>query len=203
MAAREPSAGKARINLEKVSALFVEDASQGLDLLAQIFAGFGVRTPHRATSTEGAMHIVRSQEIDLIVVDAVLQGESSGYDFIRDLRRSKLEPACFVPVILVEGHTRFDQVSRARDCGANFVVAKPLTPRVLLDRVLWVARESRPFVDAGLYVGPDRRFQNTGPPAGTDGRRRTDLPPEIGEAVTPNMSQQDLDSFVKPVRAAS
>jgi hypothetical protein len=76
---------------------------------------------------------------------------------------------------VIQGHTPVDQIHKARDCGANFVVAKPITPRLLLERVLWIAQESRPFIELDGYVGPDRRFQNNGPPGGPGtGRRRTD-----------------------------
>ena len=91
---------------------------------------------------------------------------------------------------------------RARDCGANFVVTKPLAPRVLLDRIAWLGRETRGFVEIGDgYVGPDRRFKAYGPPAGEAGRRRDDLPLEVGEAVESNMSQDDIDALMNPRRA--
>jgi len=41
---------------------------------------------------------------------------------------------------------------------------KPVSPQVLFDRILWVARVPRPFIDAGVYVGPDRRFKAEKPP---------------------------------------
>ncbi len=76
---------------------------------------------------------------------------------------------------MVAGHTPIDQVEKARDCGANFVVAKPLAPRILLERVVWIAQESRPFVELDSYIGPDRRFHDVGPPKdGQPGRRRSD-----------------------------
>jgi hypothetical protein len=40
---------------------------------------------------------------------------------------------------------------------------------------MWIAQESRPFIELDGYVGPDRRFQNVGPPDGHGaGRRRAD-----------------------------
>jgi hypothetical protein len=45
----------------------------------------------------------------------------------------------------------------------------------LLQRILWVSRDKRPFVEVGEYLGPDRRFKMDGPPQGM-ARREGDKP---------------------------
>lgn len=85
-------------------------------------------------------------------------------------------------------------VQNARDCGAHYIVKKPLTPVVMLERILWIARESRPFIECDVYVGPERRHKNEGPPNGVP-RRRDDLPPEVGDAQEPNLSQDQVDNL--------
>jgi len=62
--------------------------------------------------------------------------------------------------------------------------------------VVWIAREGRKFVDCDTYVGPDRRIKNEGVPGGGQGRRRDDLPPDVGEAVMPNMDQDTIDGLL-------
>jgi DNA-binding response OmpR family regulator len=172
---------KLRINLERVTVLIIDGNAQGVDILRQLFSGFGVRTLLKASSGEEAKHIVSDREINLVVCNDVLP-DMAGYDFVRWLRRSKIEPNAFTPVILTSGHTKRSMVSEARDTGANFVIAKPISTKVLLERVVFVARESRPFLEAGEYTGPDRRFHEMGPPE-TGGRRRDDAPP--GTAASP------------------
>jgi len=166
-------APKGRVNLEKAAVLLLS-GHQSMDLLARIFNGFGVRQPYRCANMREAMEICRQTDLDIIVCDGALPGGET-YDFIAALRRSDLEPNRFVPVMVIQGHTPVEQIQQARDCGANFVVAKPITPKLLLERVLWIAQESRPFIELDTYVGPDRRFQNLGPPGGPGtGRRRAD-----------------------------
>ena len=195
-----PASAATRVNLEKASVLLLESTLQGSDIAAQILAGFGVRSPVRAATAEDAMRVCEGPPLDLIVCEPALPGVD-GYDFVRQLRRSRLEPNAFAPVLLVSAHTPKSQVVKARDCGANFMVVKPLSPRVVLDRILWIARENRAFIECDTYVGPDRRFQSLGPPSGTQGRRKDDLPPEVGAAVDPNMSQSEIDDLMKPRRA--
>jgi DNA-binding response OmpR family regulator len=166
---------KFRINLERVTALIVDGNPLGADILRQVLTGFGVRRLHRAGSGAEAEALVQEREINLIVSSDVLP-DMSGYDFCRWLRRSRIETNAFAPLIIVCGHTRRSDVQRARDSGANFVLTKPISTKVLLERVVWISRENRPFVEAGDYLGPDRRFQDLGPPE-SGGRRRGDPPP--------------------------
>jgi CheY-like chemotaxis protein len=166
-------APRGRVNLEKAVVLLLSPQT-GMELLARVLHGFGVRHPYRCHDAEQAMQTCREADIDLIVCDGSLPGGET-YDFIAALRRSDLEPNRYTPVMVIQGHTPLDQIQKARDCGANFVVAKPITPRLLLERVLWIAQEQRPFIELDSYIGPDRRFQNHGPPGGPGtGRRRTD-----------------------------
>ena len=94
------------------------------------------------------------------------------------------------------------QIETARDCGASFVLIKPISARVLLDRIVWIGRAGRLFVETEGYVGPDRRFRNDGVPGGGRGRRHDDLSTRIGAASEPNMSQDEIDTLMKPQKVS-
>jgi len=162
-----------RINLGKASVLIADASPGGLGVLLNILSGFGVRSFHKCSASAEAQSILRDSVVDLVITDSTL-ADTTGYDFVRWLRQSKVEPNCYAPVVMLTGHTRVSNITKGRDCGANFVVAKPLTAAVMLERILWVARENRPIIDAGEYVGPERRFRTLGPPPGVAGRRRED-----------------------------
>ena len=191
-----------KINLEKASVMLIDASSQGLDILTQVFAGFGVRTPHRCSQAKDAADLLRNVDVDLIVIEADLPGEMDGYDFVRWLRRSKLPQNAFASVMLVSGHTRGENVARARDCGANFIIVKPISPAILLQRVIWVAKENRQFVQCETYVGPDRRFKNAGPPPGAKPRRHDDIRTRLGAATAPNMAQDEIDNLMQPTKVS-
>ena len=195
----EPEKFKAptRINLERLSVALVDDNQQSLDILSQVVAGFGVRQIIKCENAEMAMQVAKKHPLDFIITDDQLAG-MNGYKFVEWLRREAGPPNAYIPVILVTGHSRMARVMKARDCGAHFLVAKPITPKVLLDRILWIAKDERVFVETSTYVGPDRRFKREGPPPGTKGRRSDDRPPEVGEASTPNLSQDQINDMLKP-----
>jgi CheY-like chemotaxis protein len=192
---------QARLNLRKASVLLLEPNHQNMQILSQVLLGFGASTFHRCESAEQARGVVDKTIVDLMIVEGqTAEGEPEGYDFVHWLRRSDLEPNAFAPVIITSAHTSTTNVARARDCGAHFIISKPIVPNILFERILWVARINRSFVNAGTYVGPDRRFKNDGPPPGVEGRRATDLKGEVGAPKEANMSQSEIDNFMQPKR---
>ncbi|HVY33256.1 MAG TPA: response regulator [Caulobacteraceae bacterium] len=189
------------INLSAASVLLVEPTNQGMDILSQICFGFGVRSPHRCFSAADAQEFLAKIPVDLIICEAELQ-DKGGYELIRWLRRSELDPNAKTSTVLISGHTPLRNVIHGRDCGANAVVVKPLTPKILLDRIIWLAADKRDFVQSETYAGPDRRWRNLGPPPGTAGRRRNDLSASVGQAIDPNLEQSDIDAMFRPTKVA-
>lgn len=185
-----------RINLTSAEVLLACGDAVGLDIMVEMFSGFGVHTPRRCPSGEQAQSMVRERIFNLIVVDAALS-DMDGYDFVHWLRRSELAPNCYAPVILINGHTTPSQIFKGRDSGASFVVRKPVAPMVMMQRILWLLADKRQFVTSPGYCGPDRRVRSTGVPIGMKGRRHDDLSAELGEAVTPNLDQNEIDAMFK------
>jgi len=159
------------INLSGAVTMVVDDSSFALELTSQALMGFGIRPKHTCLGAAEAMEILKEQNIDLLVVDCEMPG-IDGFELVRWLRRSGLDPNAFVPVIMTAAHIRRPRVSDARDCGASFIITKPFSATTLLERIVWVARDGRPFLEVGDYFGPDRRFRNA-PPPGEE--RRADL----------------------------
>jgi CheY-like chemotaxis protein len=196
--AKARSLSEARINLERAVVLIVQHSEPEMEVIRQMFGGFGVRRVLRAANQTEARQYLDREPIDLVLIENNLPGQD-GCDFVREIRRNDGQNR-MTSLILMSGHCRKDTVIRGRDCGANFFVAKPLTPRVMMERILWSALDLREFIEAPNYVGPDRRFKNLGPPLGEKGRRSTDLSAHVGEATAPNMDQATIDALFNPVR---
>lgn len=159
------------INLTSAVTMVVDDSSFALELTTQALMGFGIRARHTCLDAAEAMEILKEQTVDLLVVDCDMPG-IDGFELVRWLRRSGLDPNAFVPVIMTAAHIRRPRVAEARDCGASFIITKPFSATTLLERIVWVARDGRPFLEVGDYFGPDRRFR-TAPAPGEE--RRADL----------------------------
>jgi CheY-like chemotaxis protein len=180
-------AAKVRINLERAVVLIVDNAL-GLDILSAIFLGFGVRNLHRCRTLAEAIETAKTYQIDLIVMENLMENEDC-YEFVQSIRRSEADDNRFAPIVLLSAHTASSKVTKARDSGANFLIGKPISAKVLLERILWVAREKRQFLESDNFVGPDRRFHDLGPPEGKVGRRRGD-PAEAEPATTVALSDE-------------
>ena len=194
---------EAKLDLSKTVVMLLQNNSTEVDILGQVFQGFGVKGVRKSTSVDAAEGIVRHNEFDLLVIDAEMPG-GGGFNFVQNLRRMHDSPNRLVPVILVSGHTPHRSVLRARDCGANIVVTKPITPKVLFDRIVWLVKDVRQFVECDGYVGPDRRHKAYGPPPGTKGRRKDDLnATKLGTPSGPDLMQDEIDALLKPRRAVT
>lgn len=193
---------RTRVNLENVARLIVDENVQALDLLAGVLGSFGMRDLARATNSMEAMEIVKTRQIDLMMTDGQLP-VMDGYDLVRWLRRETDEEKRPIPAIVVTAHSRKSQVMRARDCGANFIVTKPITPKIILERILWASQGKRMFIETESYIGPDRRFRQAGMPEDfPDGRRRDDKPAEIAVLAGDNMTQDELNNMIAPQKVA-
>ena len=104
-----------------------------------------------------------------------------GFDLVKRIRGDYHNPNRHTPVIVLTGHAQARNVERARDCGANLVLAKPISPKMIYDRLLWIAEDPRPFVLSQGYIGPDRRFKE-GPQLGDADRRAGARPGTVAPA---------------------
>lgn len=190
-----------RFNLTETSILLVQSSTTEGDIYAQMLAGFGAKHMQRVETLAAAWALLSTERFDLILTDAKLS-DGDGYEFVRGLRRGPRNANTFAPILMLAGHTPRARVELARDCGAHFVISKPVSPAVLLERILWIARETRPFVECEVYVGPERRFKFEGPPDGV-GRRMNDLNGELGESQEPNLEQSEVDQMLQPQKVMS
>lgn len=186
-----------KMNLSGVSALLVDSDRHAVAILIQMLRGLGLDAPTVVESGENAKLRLKNNLYDLCIIEAMLP-DMNGAELIGFIRRLPA-PAKFMPVIVMTSYSNLRNVKAARDAGAHLVVKKPLSPKILFDRISWAATPNRAFVEVGAYTGPDRRFKFIGPPDG-QGRRKDDLPAEIGEATEPNMSQAEIDALVKPTK---
>lgn len=187
-----------KLNFSQIEALVVDADQYTTSILGQILRGFGLSHHVMVETGDDAKQRLGNGHYDLVICDAQLP-DMHGCDLIKWIRRQQSLTLKYVPIVVLTGYTQYSNVVALRDSGANIVVRKPVSPNILFDHIAWSARTDRPFIETDTYIGPDRRFKNTGPPEGV-GRRKTDLTVELGDAVEPNMSQDDVDTLLKPTR---
>ena len=157
-------------NLSGANTMVVDDSAIALSLTTEALRGFGIEARHVCSNSAEAIAVLMQHPVDLMIVDCEMPG-MNGHELVRWLRKSRLEPNAFVPVIMTAGHVRPSTVQDVRACGANFLIQKPFKAEVLLHHVIRIARDNRPFIETPDYSGPDRRF-NVAEPRDENERRK-------------------------------
>jgi CheY-like chemotaxis protein len=123
-------------NFNEASVLIVDENHGFMDIATQMLSGFGFRTFHRCSRLSEGQTFARDHETDLVLVDP-FPAANDGLTLIRELRQRQEPGAPHRVVIVMTGHTPLDLIKRAREVGADYVVAKPFSPATLLERILW------------------------------------------------------------------
>lgn len=144
------------VSLEKVRFLIVDDNVHMQQLVKAILKGFGARLVFEAKDGEEALHHLKRESIDIVILDYAM-GEEDGVGFIRRVRTSAESPSPYVSIIMLTAHAERSRVELARDAGANEFCSKPITAAELHRKIGAVIDHPRPFVRTDGYFGPDRR----------------------------------------------
>jgi two-component system, chemotaxis family, chemotaxis protein CheY len=184
-----------------MSFLIADPSPHSAAIVHGILRGFGVTRVVEARNTTDAIQILLDQKIDLMLCEPKLP-TNGGLAFVRSIRRSPDNPVRTIPIVVITGDTRTSVIKEARDSGANMVVAKPMSPATLYERLTWVAFNPRKYVDSERYFGPDRRFKIEGLPDGS-GRRVSDTAEVLEAEEGPALSQNEIDNLLQAARTGA
>lgn len=162
---------KAALNLNSLRFHVAEGSPFFQTILYGILHALGAQHIAVTGNGEDALERCRREQTDLLICDGSLP-MGDGFDVVRRIRTDNHNPNRHTPVIVLTSHAQVQTVQHARDCGANFVLAKPLSPKMIYDRLLWIAEDPRAFVIAPGYAGPDRRFKTEPCPLPQERRRQ-------------------------------
>ncbi|MET0544695.1 MAG: response regulator [Caulobacterales bacterium] len=132
-----------KFNFDKANAMVVDSNLLSLEVLSSILSGFGFRHIARFHDIRRAAEHIGSHGAEVIFIDPYSFGPE-GFDFVKETRAGRLGASAAAPIFVVTGHAFMRAVTEMRDAGASYIIAKPFSPTILLDRILWVAaNESR------------------------------------------------------------
>ena len=141
---------------DRLKVLVVDDNQHMRKLVVTILQAFGVVQIFEAGDGNKAWGMLRETNPDVVILDWMMDG-MTGIELVKLLRTSSQTPNPFVPVIMLSGHTSLDQVRQARDAGANEFLAKPVSVKAIMSRLVSVIEHPRPYVRTKAYFGPCRR----------------------------------------------
>ena len=127
-------------------------------LVASILKNAGVADARLASTIEDALREIQIHPPAAVITDARV-GAHSGLKLIEWLRRSSDSPCQTIPALVLTGLSHRSAIVGARDAGAHGVIAKPVAPHTLIEKMTAAATNPRPFVRSLRYVGPCRRIR--------------------------------------------
>lgn len=134
----QPAKPNESFDFKDAGVLMVDQSAGFMDVMAQMLLGFGFKKFHRFTNLERYQEHRESLSPDLILIDPCSARDET-MAFIQEVRRREAEYGNAMLVIVVTSKPSAEVVTTARESGADYVVAKPFSPKTLLDRILWAA----------------------------------------------------------------
>ena len=151
-------------------AMVLDPQPASAKLVADLLKEMGARQVICANRTAKGLELIASVDPLLICIEGGAGADFDGLDLVRRLRRSSL--SCRrAPVIMITGEATVDSIKLARDSGVHEFLRKPFTAKDLFRRVENVVLKPRVWIDAQMYVGPDRRRFNSGEFVGSKKRQ--------------------------------
>jgi CheY-like chemotaxis protein len=142
--------------LEALRVLVADDNQHMRAILVVMLNSFGIKAIREVKDGADGMEALRRWPADLAVVDFQME-PVDGVAFTRLVRTAPDTPNPYLPIIMLTGHSEMARVTEARDAGVNEFIVKPLTAKVLVDRINACIYRQRPFIRCEDYFGPDRR----------------------------------------------
>lgn len=143
-------------SLSDLHLLIVDDNAQMRHVLRCLLRAGGIHTVSEAETGAEALEVMRASPVDLILLDWKM-APIDGLAFTRMVRINETSPNPYVPILMLTAHTEASRVAAARDAGVTGFVKKPISARLLFDRISFALTDTRMFVRTPDFFGPDRR----------------------------------------------
>jgi DNA-binding response OmpR family regulator len=145
-------------NFKNAAVVMIDASPLALEVVTGILSGCGFRRMFRCADLRSGTDIVKTHSVDLVLIDPYAFGENA-YNLISWMRSERRGPNAAVPVIIMTAYTYVRLITVARQCGADYVIAKPFSTQGLLERILYVAEtEGR----RGELIAPPELVSSTG-----------------------------------------
>jgi len=134
--------------LDAITVLLVDDSRPVRTVLKTLLKGLGVTRIYEAADPESARAMAFTVRPDIALIDYDL-GCMTGVELIQDFRTQKSGPAPSMPLILLAPTWQPHLAEGAREAGADAVLPKPVTARMLGERIAALAALG-PTAESGL-----------------------------------------------------
>jgi CheY-like chemotaxis protein len=149
-------AGRVSQLIQSTQVLVVDDNQYMRKVVRNLLVNLGVKHITEANDGISGLETIRMYAPDIVILDWEMP-LLSGAEFVRIVRSPGVFPVPDIPIIMLTGHVERWRVIEASRLGVNEFLAKPVSAKSLLDRILSIITNPRPMVRVGDYYGPEPR----------------------------------------------
>lgn len=142
--------------LSSIAVLVVDDNPYMRKILRNILVNLGVKNVHEAADGIAGLEAIRMFAPDIVILDWEMP-LLNGAELVRIVRAPGVFPMPDVPIIMLSGYVERWRVIEAARLGVNEFLAKPVSGKSLLDRMMSILTNPRAMVRLGDYYGPEPR----------------------------------------------
>lgn len=121
------------MNQDKRKILVVDDNQDIRELVMHILDADGFHV-FSAADGENALAILKSNQMDLILLDVMMPG-TSGLELLMEIRTGSLKSHREVPVIMITAMATTEDIDKALAIGANSYIVKPFRGALIREKV--------------------------------------------------------------------
>lgn len=147
------------LDLSDLRVIVIDDNEFGITLMKRLLGVMRVSQVATCSDPLAADEAIRQSKADLAIVDIDMPGRS-GLELVHDIRHGHVGVPKDICILIASAHVDIEHVEQARNEGANWIVAKPLSFRALYDGIARAILDDRPFIENTAYVGPCRRVKS-------------------------------------------
>ena len=122
--------------------LMVEPSRHFVSLLRHILSVGGVKHTSHASDAYGALEIIKSDHVDIILLDSEVTGITA-VELTRVIRCASDSRNRNLPIIFLSDRPTRRLIDAATQAGVNYYVRKPVSAHTLLQRMKWALDAER------------------------------------------------------------
>jgi CheY-like chemotaxis protein len=145
-----------RVDFNKLRFLVCDDNPHMRRILRTLLHSFGTREVYESEDGATALEMYSHYAPDIVIADWAMP-IFDGLELAQMIRQPDSKGNPFAPIIMLTAHSDKRRVAMARDAGVTEFLAKPVSAKILYQRVMNCVANPRPFIKTRNYFGPDRR----------------------------------------------
>lgn len=213
MQTEQPNAAFAR-PVDQLDVVIIDDSKSMQSILRSMLHAMKVARVRVFDNPSAAIEAMLVDPPHLVILDWLMD-PIDGISLLKAMRTTRMGSLAIVPAIVLTGSPTVRLVEMAVKAGAHFVLAKPVSPATLQQRIMAICNDRRPFIldkahdiwelDGAkeiLAAQRSRRQQYRTMQDGYVKLAREHLPPMSVPKVKPEAVAVDAKEPAKPVLAA-